>query len=185
MREGLARINKVIDELQGKLRADVAVHKMDVEDKASEIKSQTGYLLEQIKTAKSFLVNPATTYPVKIKSYTFYNREQLIAAVDNAMAQYERLKELEVSTENAKQHGSLLQEQIREKLQLARKIKAKLEVKLAHAGIVSAEVQFKKTDETLQDLKNKTQEVLPDGDISFPSEPATQDERVMKNLDAY
>lgn len=187
VRAGKARLQKMIDELE-KLKLDSKKSAYETKLKNEDAESELQSLRESIRTAKQYLSNPNTVYPVRIKSYTFVNAEALRAAAGNSLARYNSLKRSSEysSTAHTEARGMKLIAVINKRLNTAYELMQLLDSKLALAEVKELEGASSQYKEQLDKLESITQSILDEKDESnLPSGFTSDAERIDAELDAF
>ena len=187
VKAGKVRLLKVIDELE-QLRLKNRKTTKEAEIKNTESGQEMKELLDSIHEAKAYLQNPASIYPVRIKSITFANREQLESATASAIRRYETLKRASPLTSNNPVYGSSLSAVIANRLDMAYQMLELLDARLRLAEMEENKMAFSEIDKELNNLEARVDLLLEDAGktvMQFPSGPANERERNAKTIDSF
>lgn len=175
VRKGIALLAEKIDELE-RLREQVKYTTRQAgrtgEKDAAELKN----LRETLRDAKEKIIDPNTTYPLRIKTYTYANRDMLMASFSKMNARYQSLKATSVYTDNnparAMQQELVIDGQIRE----ARSAMDLLRAKLTTAEVMELEKATAKSGDELRRVSVPATTIINEP-VDLPVGPATVDER--------
>ena len=187
VKAGKVRLLKVIDELE-QLRLKNRITTKEAEINNNESEEEMKGLLDSIHKAKSYLKNPASTYPVRIRSITFASRGQLESATASAIRRYETLKSASPQKNNNKAYGDRLSAVIAKRLDMAYQMLELLDDRLRLAEMEENQMAFSEKDKELTSLEARASVILKDAEdavIQLPSGYTNERERNEKTIDSF
>ena len=187
VKAGKARLLTVIDELE-ELHRKNRTTTSEAEIKRREAEEERQGLLDSIHEAKAHLQNPACSYPVRIRSITYANREQLETATADAIRRYQTLKRASGLITNNPEYGNSLSALIAKRLDTAYQMLEVLDARLMLAEMEETQMAFSEKEKELLKLEAKVDLVLEDGEKTVRKMPAgatSERERNARTIDSF
>lgn len=175
VKKGIILLSSKIYELE-RLREQIKF----TEKRASKIGNEKSLeyknLRDILREAKQKIMDPNTVYPLKIKNYTFTNREMLMASFSKMNAKFESLKTTSPYIDNnpsrATRQVLLINKQLRE----ARIAMDLLKAKLTTAEIIELERMTEKSGDSLNRITSGA-DIIINEPIDLPVGPSTESEQ--------
>ena len=181
VRAGKEKLQRLIEDLE-QLKFSSRLSGREIQLKNSEARQEMEDLREAIRTAKAYLEDENTKYPVKIKTYTYPSKASLHAAVGNALSRYNALKRFNGYPPPEPRSEQLIAE-VNQRLTTAAALMAELDAKLDHATIKVQENALGNAAKKLRRLEAEGTAVLPpDDEIRLPSGVTSDKERIDRML---
>lgn len=167
VREGLRRIEKVIDDLnREKIRVGVAKEEaLDVDD---ETKSEMTHLREVIEKGMALLRDEATPYPVQIRGMSYSDQHMLLVAIKKAQQRFTALKSALPVRRGTVERGDALRAEIEERLATAYGVKEILESRLAMAETDEVRKRLGASNDELRQLSVRAKALVSSESTAEP-----------------
>lgn len=180
IRQGIEKLSNKIDELQRLKEQTRAADRKAGKVDASDSQEVTD-LRDALRDAKARLLDPNTVYPLRIKTYTYANREMLKASFDKMKSRYDSLKAASTYSKNnpAKTAQTLMK--IERQLRTARSMKDLLESKLAWAETSELDAMASANEKDISEFSSRAEAIMSDP-FDIPVGPATESERIEREL---
>ena len=185
VREGLRRLEKVIDDLnREKIRVGVAKEEaLDVDD---ETKSEMTHLREVIEKGMALLRDETTPYPVQIKGMTYSDQHMLLVAVKKAQQRYTALKSASPVRRGTVERGDALRAEIEERLATAYGVKEILEARLAMAETDEVRKRLGASNDELRQLSTRAKALVsPENTAAAPGRYNGGDSRLLNDVSNF
>lgn len=180
IRQGIAKLTAKIDELERLKEQARAADKKAGRTSAAEAK-ELSELRDALREAKRVLSDPSTTYPVKMKNYTYASEEMLLSSFDKMNARYQSLKETSTYTANNPAQTAQTVMKIEAQVRLARSMMDLLLAKLEWAENMELGESVASNEDDLNEFSSRAASILSDP-LDLPVGPANESERMRQSV---
>lgn len=175
VKKGIALLEDKIDELE-RLREEIKYTARQAGRAKEKFNEELDGLRETLRNAKAKLTDPNTQYPLKIKTYTYSNREMLLASFSKMNARYQSLTNASTYSVNNPERAIQQELVIDRQIRAARSAMDLLKAKLTTAEIMELENATAKTEDELQRVTVPATTIINEP-VDLPVGPATVNER--------
>lgn len=183
VKQGIEKLANKIDELQ-RLKEQIKAADRKAGKVSARDSQEVANLRDALRDAKAKLLDPNTVYPLKIKTYTYANREMLKASFDKMKSRYDSLKATSTYSGNNPARTAQVVMKIERQLRVARSMMDLLESKLAWAETSELDTKASANEKDLTEFSSRAEAILSDP-LDIPVGPATESERIEKELNDF